>query len=255
MSLSTAETKPAGPIGLPIPLTSVGSKIVVALTGLALVGFVIVHMLGNLQIFIGPEALNDYAHFLKSVPEILWAARIGLLTLFVVHVVLAVQLRLNSDRTRQTPYVYERKLVTTRSARYMLISGLMVLFFILYHLAHFTLGWTQSVTVLDEATGRSVSRTFFELRDPKGYQDVYAMVIYGFQQPMVSGLYIIAQLLLAMHLYHGVSSAFQTLGINHYRINAILSWVGPVLAAVIAIGNISIPVAILTGAIGLPNGG
>jgi succinate dehydrogenase / fumarate reductase cytochrome b subunit len=236
-------------------MTTVATKVIVAITGLALLGFVVIHMVGNLQIYLGQETLNAYAHFLKSIPEVLWAARIGLLTVFLVHVVLAVWLRLKSQESRTTRYVYERKLVTTRAARYMLVSGLLVLFFVLYHLAHFTLGWTQTVSVLDPATGSTVQRTFFELRDANGHQDVYAMVVHGFRQPLIAGLYIVAQILLAMHLYHGASSAFQTLGVNNYRLTRFLSYLGPVLATVIAIGNISIPVAVLAGWIGLPNGG
>jgi succinate dehydrogenase / fumarate reductase cytochrome b subunit len=253
MSLSTAQAKPRiAPA--PVPLTSVGAKVVVAVTGLVLTAFVIVHMIGNLQIFLGPEPLNAYAHFLKSVPELLWAARVSLLTIFVLHVVFAVQLRLHSHEARKTPYVYERKLVTSRSATYMLLTGLMVLFFLLYHLAHFTLGWTQTVTITEN--GAAVTKTFFELTDPTtGHQDVYSMVVRGFQNYLIAGLYIVAQLLLASHLYHGVSSAMQTLGVNNRRLNTFLSWLGPVVAGVIAVGNCSIPVAVLTGLIGLPNYG
>jgi succinate dehydrogenase / fumarate reductase cytochrome b subunit len=252
MSVSTAPAKPATTW---LPLSTVATKQIVAVTGLALIAFVIVHMIGNLQIFLGQETLNAYAHFLKAVPELLWAARIGLLTIFVVHVTLGVLVRLKASEARSTPYVLERKLVTTRAARYMLVSGLLVLFFILYHLAHFTLGWTTRFPHTDPATGQMVYQTVFELRDPRGYQDVYSMVVRSFQQPAISILYVIAQLLLAFHLYHGASSLFQTLGVNNRRINNALAWFGPAIALVIAIGNISIPVAVLTGFIQLPVGG
>jgi succinate dehydrogenase / fumarate reductase cytochrome b subunit len=235
-----------------LPLTSVATKVIVAVTGLALVGFVLIHMLGNLQIFMGQETLNDYAHFLKSVPEILWAARIGLLSVFVVHVTLAVLLRMRARQSRSTPYVYEQKLATTRAAQYMLVSGLCILAFVIYHLAHFTLGLTQTVPQLDPETGQMVSASVLNLRDSRGYHDVYSMVILGFQQPAIAVTYILAQLLLAMHLYHGVNSAFQTLGLNNDRLNAAIAWIGPALAIVVAIGNLSIPIAILAGVIQLP---
>ncbi len=235
-----------------LPLNSVATKVIVAVTGLALVGFVLIHMLGNLQIFLGQETLNDYAHFLKSVPEILWAARIGLLTVFVVHVTLAILLRTRARQSRSTPYVYEQKLATTRAAQYMLVSGLCILAFVIYHLAHFTLGLTQTVPQLDPDTGEMINASVLSLRDSRGYHDVYSMVIFGFQQPAVAVAYILAQLLLAMHLYHGVNSAFQTLGINNDRLNAAIAWIGPALAIVVAIGNLSIPIAILAGVIQLP---
>jgi succinate dehydrogenase / fumarate reductase cytochrome b subunit len=240
---------------LPLPRTTVGAKLLVAVTGLALMGFVLAHMLGNLQIFLGQEALNAYGHFLQSNLELLWPARIGLLTVFVVHVALAVKLRLATQQARTSPYVFDRTIVTSRAARYMLVSGLLVLAFVLYHLAHFTLGWTQTATVVEPASGKLVTMGLRDLRDVNGHHDVYSMVVLGFQNPLISGLYIVAQLLLASHLYHGASSVFQTLGVNNYRVNKILRWVGPVLATVVAVGNISIPVAVLSGLISLPTGG
>lgn len=254
MSVTAERARPGSSV--PLPLTSsVGAKVIVAITGAGLLGFVLIHMVGNLQIFLGQETLNNYAHFLKSVPEILWVFRLGLLTFFVLHVWLALQLRLRSRELRDTPYVYERKLVTTRSATYMLVSGLMVLAFIVYHLMHFTFGWTTQVRIIDPATHAAAMGSVFQLRDARGYQDVYSMVIQSFQQPLISLTYIAAQLLLAFHLYHGASSLFQTLGINNRRINTALSYVGPLVATVIAVGNISIPVAVWTGILQLPVGG
>lgn len=251
MSL-TAEESSTRSVPIRLPVSSVAAKVIVALTGLALLGFVIAHMLGNLQIFLGQETLNDYAHFLKSVPELLWAARIGLLTVFVVHVTLTILLRARARQSRSTPYMYEQKLATTKAAQYMLVSGLCILAFVLYHLAHFTLGLTQSVPQFDAATGQTINASVLSLRDSRGYHDVYSMVIHGFRQPVIAVIYILAQLLLAMHLYHGISSAFQTLGINNDRLNNAIAWVGPAIAIVIALGNLSIPIAVLSGLIQLP---
>lgn len=250
MSVSSVPGKPRAR-SLPFPRTSVGAKLIVALTGVALVGFVIVHMLGNLQIFLGREAINRYAALLKSSSELLWVARIGLLVLVVVHIVLTIQLRRGTFEARQSRYVVDRTIETSTASRYMLLSGLVVLFFIAYHLAHFTAGLTQTVEQVNPATGAVERVSLLDLHDPTdpSRHDVYAMVIHGFQNPLIVGLYVVANLLLAMHLFHGASSMLQTLGLNTGRNKKILRRVGPVIAGLIAAGNITIPVAIFFGAL------
>lgn len=252
MSVSTVPGK-SGSRLLPFPRTSVGAKLLVAVTGLALVGFVIVHMLGNLQIFLGREAINSYAALLKSKPELLWVARLGLLALVVIHIVLTIQLRRGTFESRTSRYVVDRTVETSIPARYMLLSGLVVLFFIGYHLAHFTLGATQKVEQVNPSTGEVEMVSMLALHDPTDptRHDVYAMVILGFRNPLVVGLYVIANILLAMHLFHGASSMLQTLGLNNGRNKRILRRVGPVIAGLIAVGNIFIPVAIFAGVLTL----
>ena len=145
-------------VGLGRALT-ISSKYVVALTGLALTGFVLIHMLGNLLVFVGREQLNNYAHTLKSNPGLLWTARLGLLVMFVVHIYLALQLKLKNRAARPTAYVFQHTEEASFASRTMVWSGLAILFFLLYHLAHFTLGLTDSgasISWIRKATTTSI---------------------------------------------------------------------------------------------------
>jgi succinate dehydrogenase / fumarate reductase cytochrome b subunit len=228
--------------------SSVGAKQGMAITGLLLVGFVIVHMLGNLQVFLGPEALNRYAQFLKGTPELLWTARLGLLVIFVLHVYLAFRVRQRNADARPIRYAVEKNLASTAASRTMFLTGLVVLAFVIYHLLHFTLGVVHQAPVLDESgrpTGEFVN--YLELHDKTNRHDVYNMVISGFSNPWITLSYVVAQVILGFHLYHGASSMLQTLGLNHPRFNPILRKVGPVVAAVVVIGNSSMPLAVLLG--------
>lgn len=221
--------------------SSIGAKIIMALTGVMLAGFVLGHMAGNLQIFLGPEPYNAYAHFLKSTPELLWTARLGLLVAVTAHIASGVRLAALNRASRGTNYSdrrYRRASVTSRT---MVWTGLVVMSFIIYHLAHFTLGLTDP--------------THYGLIDPKGRHDAYSMFVYGFQNAYVSSAYIIAMVLLGFHLNHGVSSMFQTLGVNHPRINPILNKVGPLFAIAVVTGNCAMPLAVLLGYVQLPGGG
>ncbi len=218
--------------------SSVGAKTLMALSGLGLVGFVIAHMIGNLQVFAGPERLNAYAKTLKDLGPGLWVARLGLLALFSLHIGTAVQLVLANKEARPTPYVRKVEERTTYAARTMWMSGLIVLTFLLYHLAHFTLHWTNP----------EFSDAAFVLAD--GSHDVYRMVVEGFSVWWVSALYIVANLLLALHISHGAQSAFQTLGVRHARLAFLKHGFGPAIGALIAIGNCSMPLAILLGLVG-----
>jgi succinate dehydrogenase / fumarate reductase cytochrome b subunit len=227
--------------------SSIGRKLLVAVTGLGLLGFVVAHMLGNLQIFQGPEALNAYAANLKSLGPVLWALRGGLLLMFVVHIGLTLKLAAENRAARPERYAHPGRVQSTPGARSMVLTGLMVLAFVLYHLAHFTLGWTHpehaALTESVAALGGSEMR-----------HDVFSMVVLGFQQPLVSGLYLVAVALLALHLSHGVQSVFQSLGLCHPGSESMLRKLGCGVAAVIFFGNASIPVAILAGLVQLPAG-
>lgn len=220
--------------------SSIGAKLLMAVSGLLLFGFVLVHMLGNLQIYLGQEPYNAYAHFLKSTPELLWAARLGLLAAVSAHIFSGVRLAALNRSAR--PQAYHNKVYTEASitSRSMIISGLLVLSFIGYHLAHFTLGLTDP--------------THYGLTDPKGYHDAYSMFVFGFQNLWVSLFYVVSMVLLGLHLEHGVTSMFQTLGVNHPRINGLVNKLGPAFALLIVIGNVSMPVAVLLGYITLPQG-
>jgi succinate dehydrogenase / fumarate reductase cytochrome b subunit len=213
--------------------SSIGRKQIVALTGLGLVGFVIVHLIGNLNVYLGPRALNDYAHFLQSQKELLWPARIGLLTLFVVHVVLTIQLWLENRRARPTPYaVYQPKGGSLQS-RYMLTTGLVILAFVVYHLLHFTFGTTDPAA--------------FKLHEAGDAQrhDVYSMVVHGFaDSPVVAAAYVVAMVVLGVHLSHGIPSLFATLGLSNRTWAVPIRYAGLAISVLVVVGNVSMPLLV-----------
>ena len=204
----------------------VGKKIVMAVTGFILFGFVTVHMIGNLQIYLGPDRINAYGKFLQENVELLWPARIILLSAVVLHLLAAWQLTLlNNFKARPTGYVKKTPLVSTYAARTMILSGPIIGFFIIYHILHFTTMQAYPGVPPD---------------------DVYNKVIYGFQrQPAAAVCYMIANILLAFHLYHGVWSLFQTLGVNHPRYTPWIKRGSKLFGIVIGIGNCSIPLSVL----------
>lgn len=216
--------------------TSIGKKFVVAFTGILLLGFVIAHMAGNLQIFAGAEKINIYAKFLKDLGPLLWIARIGLLVAIFFHILFTVQLKLANNAARPVKYAKMNTKQASSASLYMIISGMTIFAFIVYHLLHFTLGVTNPEFLNLE----------YSLNGEKVH-DVYAMVVLGFQVPIISAAYIIAIGLLCWHLSHGVSSIFQTLGIDGPKANPRLKLLAYSVAAFIFIGNVSIPLAILLG--------
>jgi len=236
-----ASSSPGG-LGAPFGST-VGQKYLVAATGLILVGFLLGHFAGNALIFKGRDALNAYARGLHDLGALLWVARIGLLVAFIVHVTVATRLNLRNRAARPEPYQYRRFTRATLASRTMLLSGLMILAFLLYHLAHFTFAVTQQTP-----DGRNFHQLIQTDWDPldraKPRADVYRMVVFGFQNVWVSLTYIAAQLVLALHLSHGVSSTFQTFGCSSPRCWPLIRNVGWLVTAVIVLGNISIPVAV-----------
>ena len=221
--------------------SSIGAKIVMGLTGLVLVGFVIMHMLGNLQVFLGAEALNAYAQSLQDLGGLLWAARIFLLLSVVLHILSGLRLASLNSAARPVAYANETTVQASLGSRYMRMSGLVVLAFIVYHLAHFTFGLTHP--------------EHKALVDSLGRPDVYSMMVLGFKQPLVSLSYIVAMVLLWFHLNHGASSLFKSLGLRHPRYNDVLDMVGPAIATLVVAGNIAMPLAILAGVVGADVGG
>src|SRR5256885_953871 len=177
-----------------------------ALTGVVLVGFVIVHLLGDLQIFLGPEALNRYGNFLQTTPELLWPARIFLLVMVVLHIVAAIALTRENRAARPIPYAHFEIVAASYASRTMFMSGLIVFIFIIYHLLHFTVQMPQI-----NLTGQD----FRTLEDVKQRHDVYGMMVIGFRNPLVSGFYVLGVALLSLHLSHGISSLFQSLGLSN----------------------------------------
>jgi succinate dehydrogenase / fumarate reductase cytochrome b subunit len=214
--------------------SSVGRKWIVALTGLALFGFVIGHLVGNLQVFLGSsEPINRYGAFLQGLGELLWVIRLGLLAMVVLHIVFTIKLRMENRAARDEQYAVTQYRAATIPARWMLLSGIMVLCFIVYHLLHFTV--------------QSIDPSYLTLHDAQGRHDVYRMMILGFSNPYASGFYIVAVGLLAMHLHHGIMSMCQTLGLNTGKLRPLWEKGGPALSWLIFLGYASIPVAILAG--------
>ena len=211
--------------------SSLGKKYIMAITGFALFVFVIIHMLGNLQIFMGPDSINSYAEFLKARPALLWSARIGLLVVALLHIVSALQLARVNRAARPVGYENNKVVGTSLASQTILFSGLIILAFIIYHLLHFTVGVTHP--------------ELLQLRDVKGRHDVYRMMIIGFSNIGVSVFYIISMGLLLLHLSHGVSSMFQSLGIRRKAVVRSVDLFAKTSALVLFIGNCAIVVAVL----------
>ena len=207
---------------------------VVALTGLILIGFVVGHLLGNLQIFLGPEWINAYAHKLRELGAMLWVIRIGLLVTVLLHIYFTIRLAIDNRRARPDRYKTKDYVKATVASRSMALSGLLLLAFILFHIAHFTVRVTDPRFPMLKA-------------DPLNRYDVYSMMVYGFQNIWVSAFYVLAMFLLALHLTHGTSSFFQSLGLNNKKLTPRLANAGRVLAWSLFVGYISIPLAVLLG--------
>jgi succinate dehydrogenase / fumarate reductase, cytochrome b subunit len=208
--------------------STVGKKIVMAVTGVVLFGFVIAHLAGNLQVFEGPAKLNAYGAFLHSIGELLWPARIILLLCVTLHIVATVQLALRKKAARPVGYSRKQAIASSYASRTMYWSGPIVLAFIIFHLLHLTAGYIQPGVAYIEG-------------------DVYHNVVSGFQVWWVSLSYIVAISLLGMHLRHGLWSLFQTLGFLQAQHLAVLKKAAFVIAWLIVLGYISIPISVLLG--------
>jgi succinate dehydrogenase / fumarate reductase cytochrome b subunit len=213
--------------------SSIGKKITVALTGVILILFVIGHLLGNLEIYLGQDHTNWYAEFLRSTGPLLWVVRVVLLVAVIAHIVATVQLTVENRRAKPKKYAKKVSQASTIGSRTMIYSGLLVLFFVIYHLLHFTFETTNP--------------EFRTLTDLQGRHDVYRMVILGFKQPLISVFYILALLLLSVHLSHGFASITQTLGVNNRKVSGLISNGGRALSWLIFAGYASIPITVLLG--------
>ena len=208
--------------------STIGLKIVMAVTGVILVGFILGHMVGNMLLYRGPEAINAYGRELRELlhGSAIWIARGTLLAAVLLHIWSAWALTLKNRQARPVAYKEWKAQDSTYASRTMRVSGLIILFFVIYHLMHLTIG--------------NAHPNFVE-------GDVYHNVVAGFQVWWVAAFYIAAQLALGLHLYHGLWSMFQSLGLNHPRYNRWRNIFAQVFALVVTLGNISFPVAVLTG--------
>lgn len=218
--------------------SSLGKKYIMALTGAGLFLFVTGHMVGNLQFFLPPEAINRYGHFLKTTPEILWPARIGLLAMVALHIASAVTLSAKNKAARPQPYAGKTKdLGASVASRTMLMSGLIVLAFIVYHLLHFT-------AVVDSINGAGFD--FDQLYEPNsGHPDIYAMIVCGFSVWYVALFYLVAVGLLCVHLGHGLAAMFQSLGLKDHVWGPRIGAFAKAASLAIFLGYASIPVSVL----------
>ena len=212
--------------------STVGVKAVMAVAGVGLVTYAVLHMLGNLQVLVGRDAFNAYAHALKSTPALLWTARILPGAALAVHVAGALYLARRNRLAR--PERYRAPSVPSLApARVMLLTGSVVLAFIVLHLAHFTFGWTHPQD--------------FHRVDALGRHDAYAMVVLGFSRPLLALFYAVAQTAVAFHLWHAVTSVWRTLGLVMPRHDRLVRWCGPAVAGVVLLGNLAIVGAIQLG--------
>ena len=205
-----------------------GKKAVMAVSGFILFLFVLGHMLGNLQVFEGPAQFNRYAQLLRILPEGLWAVRIILIIMVILHIVAAVQLALRKRAARPIGYAKRKPVGSTYASRTMYWSGPIILAFVIYHLLDFTTG--------------NLNPSFIE-------GDVYHNVVASFSNPIVSAWYIFAMVLLALHLRHGVWSMFNSLGLSGPRYTAMLKRAATFFAVLIFLGFISVPIGVLTGVV------
>ena len=214
----------------PFLASTVGKKVVMAVTGIILLGFVVGHMIGNLQAYIGPEALNAYAVWLRSLAHGagLWIVRAVLLISVILHFWSATALTLGNWRARPIGYRRREYDRSTYASRTMVWTGPIIALFVVYHILHLTTG--------------TVHPSFVE-------GDVYHNFVAGFQVVPVSVFYIVAMLALGYHLYHGIWSMLQTLGLSHPRYNYLRHGFAGLMTAVIVVGNISFPLAVLMGVI------
>lgn len=218
--------------------SSIGKKLVVALTGLMLVGFLLGHMAGNLLIFQGREDINDYAEFLHHMLHGwgIWIFRLGLLGAFFLHIVATVSLVQLNRAARNTRYAFDATVQAPGSSRIMIWSGLTIVAFVVFHIFHFTV---------------RVDPALATMKDPgnPARHDVYGMVIAGFQNPIVVIFYLVAISLLCSHLSHGIASVFQTLGLRTVKSRSAITNLSWGITILLWIGFLSIPILISTGAL------
>jgi succinate dehydrogenase / fumarate reductase, cytochrome b subunit len=217
--------------------SSIGGKIIVALSGLIAIGFVMGHLMGNMTIYAGPNAINTYAAGLHKIPALLWGARTVIICAFVIHV--AVTLILNWQSTVARPIGYKKKgtIQASFASVTMVYTGVLLAAFLLFHLSHFT--WRIGVF-------KEYESLIIVAGDLAGKMDVYHMVVLAFSDLWISVFYMVSMVVLGFHLSHSISALFQTLGLRHPKYNKFIDCVGPVIGVLLAVGNISIPLAVLT---------
>ena len=218
--------------------STIGKKVIMAVTGLLLVLFVVGHMAGNLQVFIGPAKMNAYAAFLKSLGELLWLVRIGLLLALVLHVLMAWQLTRIKQAARPVDYTMRQPQVSTLASRSMRWGGVVLLVFIVFHILHFTTGTIFPLSIRPDATHPGYSAT-----------NVYGNVVSTFRVPWVVALYVVTMLFLMLHLFHGAWSSVRTLGLVKPSQFPLDRRAATIIAIVVWLGFTAVPVAVFLGVV------
>ena len=239
---TAVKAKKRRPFLLDLYGTAVGKKYVMALTGIALLGFVFVHMLGNLKMYLGEEDFNHYAEFLREllvpiVPRtvVLWLLRFGLIGAVLLHIHAAYSLTVMNRQARSVKYQSPRDYqIANFASRTMRWTGIIVALFVLWHLADLTWGFANNIG----ADGEFV----------RG--EAYANVVNSLERVPVAILYIVANIALGIHLFHGVWSLFQSMGWNNPRFNKWRRGLATAFATIIVVGNVSFPIAVLAGIVG-----
>jgi len=204
--------------------STVGQKVLVALTGIILLGFVVAHLAGNLLVYLGSEAINAYAKALGERQWLVWACRLATVAALGIHVWASIRLTMRNRTSRGGAYIRRAFRSTTYAARTMAISGVLFGLYLLYHVPHFTLGSAHPGFVPG---------------------DVYRNVVLGFNRPLVSLVYVAAMVFLGLHLRHGLWSMFRTLGLNHPARDGWYERFAVVASAIIVAGYISIPISVM----------
>ncbi|MBI5741227.1 MAG: succinate dehydrogenase cytochrome b subunit [Nitrospirae bacterium] len=215
--------------------SSIGRKIVMALSGLIMVLFVIAHMLGNASVFAGPDGINAYAAKLQGFGPFIWVFRLIMLSVLSLHVYFGILLTLENRAARPAAYTVKKDLRSTFASRTMIWTGLVIAVYLVYHLLHFTFH------VINPGISSAVNV------DASGRPDVFRMVVLGLQDLFTSFIYIAAVIASALHLTHGIQSAFQTLGGNNDRTFPVITKAGTIAAGILLLGYISIPLAVIAG--------
>jgi succinate dehydrogenase / fumarate reductase, cytochrome b subunit len=224
--------------------SSLGKKYIMAVTGLVLFLFVLGHLAGNLQIFLGREAINRYGNLLQTNPELIWPARLILLLMVGLHIWSATRLTLENKAARPVGYGAYEPIGSSLASRTMFVGGSIVLIFIVYHLLHYTF-MVQYLNLTHQDFTAFMEKLPGQF--PAERHDIFKMMVVGFSNPLVSGFYVLGLAMLCLHLSHGASSMFQSLGWKNDAYRPILDRAAQVLAVLIFLGYTSIPVAILCG--------
>jgi len=239
--MSTVQVKPApSQAKVTFISSSIGKKVFQAVTGSFMFLFVIGHMLGNLQIFIGQDQLNTYAQALKDVPYLTWSVRFVMIVCLVIHVWWGIRLYFENWFSRPIRYVVNTTVQASLSSRTMIFTGGGIFLYVVYHLLHYTFIVTNP--------------QYAGLHDSLGRHDVYSMVILGFQNGWISTVYFVALFSLSYHLVHAIPSLFQTFGLNNDKTKSRFDVLGWLVAIVLFVGYSIIPAAVLLNIIKLPEG-